>query len=441
MNERMRNVLIITDLFYASPRIPGLCKYLADFGWKATILTAPLGNTNRERLVVPTDDAEIFEVPYKGMINICKGMMGLKHNQSVFAQLGQKFLSAREETLMESVLFKLFIWGATLFAYPDEMRGWRLPAIAAGKKLLQEGKFDAILSSSFPVTSHLIACNLSRSLNIPWVADLRDLWTQNHNYLYPKRKLIETRLEKKTLHHADALSTVSNSLAKKLQDRYENKYMCVIPNGFDSALINDPCAPLTSEFTITYTGLVYRGKQNPGRLFQALHDLFEEGKLDYRKVKVRFYGVVQKWIAQLTKLFGLEEIVVQHGPVLRDDVIARQRESQVLLLCGWEEEYETGVLPLKMFEYFAARRPIIATGGTPNEQFRNILAQTKAGHDGITLDDIKHILYEYYCSFLTSGAVAYQGIPSEMDKYNHYEMAKKFTHALNQVVLTRNQLN
>jgi len=39
------------------------------------------------------------------------------------------------------------------------------------------------ISSSPPVSTHLIASQLSKEQPIPWIADLRDLWTQNH-YIY-----------------------------------------------------------------------------------------------------------------------------------------------------------------------------------------------------------------------------------------------------------------
>lgn len=429
----MKDVLIITDLAYASPRIPGLCKYLAETGWKATVLTTPIGKIHRERIVVPNNYARIIEVPYSGMMDFWKKFVGFNVNKSLFAQLEQKFPSSKN-TFIESLLTNLFILGGTLFAYPDEMRGWCKPSIKAALKLIENEKFDAILSSSFPLTSHLIAQAITKRSGIPWLADLRDLWTQNHNYLFPKRKIFETKLEKNILSQAAALSTVSDSLSQKLQNRYPSAYVSVISNGFDSDLINEPAFPLTEKFTITYTGLIYKGKQNPAKLFAALKDLLSAGLMNRAQVLVRFYGMTQKWITHLAHEFNFQDIVIQYGQILRDEVIIKQRESQILLLCGWEEEYETGVMPLKMFEYFAARRPILATGGTANEQFRTILDETKAGHHAIEVNDIKNILYNHYRDYLKKKKVSYHGVPSLMDKYSYRYMANKFANVLNQIV-------
>ena len=45
----MSKVLIIADLFHASPRIPGLVKYLPEFGWQPIILTTPIGEDPESR--------------------------------------------------------------------------------------------------------------------------------------------------------------------------------------------------------------------------------------------------------------------------------------------------------------------------------------------------------------------------------------------------------
>lgn len=41
-------------------------------------------------------------------------------------------------------------------------------------------KPDVILASAMPYTSLLVAAKLSRKYDIPFVAELRDLWVDNH---------------------------------------------------------------------------------------------------------------------------------------------------------------------------------------------------------------------------------------------------------------------
>ena len=58
-----------------------------------------------------------------------------------------------------------------------------------------------------PTTSHIIAKELVKRKKIPWIADFRDLWTQNHYYTYSGiRHFFEKRLELDTVSSANALN-------------------------------------------------------------------------------------------------------------------------------------------------------------------------------------------------------------------------------------------
>lgn len=428
----MKKILIITNLYHASPRIPGLCKYLPEFGWEPVVLTMPLGENPEANFGPPNNFKEkvrTIETPYYNIVGFVKKFFGLKPNISSRDQVKKKFgKKTGEKSLME----KLIILGASIIAYPDECWGWKPFATKAGLKLTQEERFDAILSSSSPVISHLISKAIKTKRNIPWVADMRDLWTQNHNYQYPKlRKFFETRLEIKTLSTADAFTTVSEPLVGHLKSRY-NKKTYSIPNGFDPEIVNDPAAPVTEKFTISYTGTIYIDKQDPTKLFAALRELIDEKKINPQKVEVRFYGVPQDWLEAEIKKFNLTDIAKQYGALPRSESFKKQRESQVLLVYGWEDDSETGVFPIKLFEYLAARRPILVTGGTEGEKFRKMIDDTRAGKHPITTEEIKKVSLEYYKNYLKNGKVSYNPNFEEIEKYSYRSMAKKFAEIFNQ---------
>lgn len=433
----MKKVLIITNLYHASPRIPGLCEYLPEFGWEPVALVTPFAS-DKDETGPPRDfrdKVKTIEVPYRGLILVIRNFLGFKTGEGSRAQIQKKF---GKKTWLSQLVRRLLILGAGVLAYPDEMRSWRTPAIRAGKKIISEEKIDALLSSSSPVTSHRVAQALKSSSKLPWLADFRDLWTQNHNYPYPElRRAIERRLEIKTIAPAGALSTVSASTADKLRSRYTKKQVYVIPNGFDPKNINQPPRPLTPEFTITYTGSIYHGKQDPKKLFEALGELCAENALDRAHILVRFYGTRQAFVDDAARQAGILDIVKQYGSVSRNESFKRQRESQVLLAYGWEDSYELGVFPIKLFEYFAARRPILVTGGTAKEQFRNMLRETNAGKDCLGVPEIKQVIREYYREYREMGVVRYRGIPAVMDKWSYREMAKKFAAALDQITATK----
>lgn len=432
----MKKVLIVTSLFHSAPRIPGLCKYIREFGWEPVVLATPLGNDPEGRLGPANDFSKKFrviEIGHFDLIFYLKKLAGFKTVEGTRAQLEKK-LGGGKQSALKSLIRRLFILAGAIIAYPDELRFWRKPAAKAGRKILSEERFDAILTSSSPVTSHRVAKELKAFSKLPWVADQRDLWTQNHNYMYPKiRKFFETKLEMKTLSEADAFTTVSEPLVSHLKERYPNKKIRAIPNGFDPETVNDPPQSLTEKFTITYTGQIYPGKQDPTKILKAAKELIESKTIDPDRIEIRFYGPFQNWLEEDIKKLGLSQIARQYGPISRSEALLRQRESQVLLVFGWDDPVETGVFPTKLFEYFAARRPVLATGGTKSEKFRIMLEETRAGLDAINHEEIKELVKQYYQEYLKNGEVSYHGIPDKIGEYSYRSMAKKFAEVLNSV--------
>jgi hypothetical protein len=73
--------------------------------------------------------------------------------------------------------------------FPDTQTGWYPGATVAGLRMLAREPFDAIYSSAYPVTAHLVARTLSCRGHPPWVADYRDPWPDRPpaRHPYPRR--------------------------------------------------------------------------------------------------------------------------------------------------------------------------------------------------------------------------------------------------------------
>lgn len=424
-----KRVLVVTYYFpprpgVASLRLRGLAKYLPEHGWEPVILTAALPGT-------PEPDFRVIQTPYPGDITACwKRRLGLAGDKGFQEQIGvPRALRERKASFTTKIVNLL----KAVIVYPDEQKGWYPFALEVGHDLLKRERFDALLSSSGPVTSHLVARELKARHRLPWIADIRDLWTQNHYYPYgPIRRAIERKLELRTLAAADALVTVSSPLAEELASLHRGKSVFAIPNGFDPDEIGS--APLTEEFTITYTGLLYyEGKRDPAPLFRVLRELIDEGVLDPRLVRVRFFGPAEYWLEQEVKQYGLQRIVEIYGVVPRDIVLQHQRASQILLLLNWNDPHERGVYTGKLFEYLAAQRPILAIGG-PKGVVAELLEETGAGVYVPQTEDLKRVLVEFYKEYKTYGQVQYHGRAERITRYSHREMARKFAEVLNLVM-------
>jgi glycosyltransferase involved in cell wall biosynthesis len=421
-------VLIIAELFHASPRIPGLAKYLPEFGWQPIILTTPLGQNPDSRFGPPND----FRLKNRvietfGYVSRQDLAWHTKERLSMSSRKSYQFLRPAFRFLYRHYL--------NVANYPDATKGWRPFAVKAALELLQNENIDAILTSSSPVTTHIIAHTLKDHHNIPWVADFRDLWTQNHNYPYTRlRKIVERRLELKTLAMADALVAVSQPWAEELQMLHEGKRAYTVNNGFDPEKVSTGETNLTSKLTITYTGQIYTGRQDASKLLTALRDLITHGVIDPNKLEVRFFGVQDKQLSRNISEYGLSDVVKQYGIVSRETSFTKQRESQVLLLLNWESQLEKGVIPGKIFEYFAAQRPILATGGFGNDAVKMLLDETNSGIYCSTIEQIKSTLEELYLEYKKEGKIPYSGIIEKINKYSYREMARKFAEILNSLI-------
>ncbi len=426
----MKKVLIITWAypplpFIGSVRLGGLAKYLGQFDWEPIVLTIKLPQP-------PSGQVKVLETFYPGDVSEqIKKKLKIDQYKKLEEGLGiPKFIRETKNLWMINCLG--FFYGLLIF--PEEQRGWFPYALEAGTKFLKNNKVDCLLSSSSPVICHMVAKKLKDKFHIPWLADFRDLWTQNYYYIYgPLLKFIDRRLEVNTLSQADALSTVSSPLLEILQELHKNKKFFCIPNGFDPSIVNNLSIPLAKEFTIVYTGNVYPGKQSPTLLFEVLRFLIKDNKIDPNMVRIKFFGRVQYWMEQEIERYQLRGVVEKYGKITREQSIDQQRQAQLLLFLNWNDSREKGVYTAKIFEYLAARRPILAVGG-PKGVVSDLLETTQAGVHINTAQAMEDTLVKFYQEFKSQGFVSYKGIIAEINKFSHIEMAKKFAQALNQVV-------
>lgn len=427
-----RKVLIITYYFnqedISGPvRLRGLVKYLPEHRWEATVLTV---KCNAAGQINEKDDLRIVETGYEHPVSIWGKKIGLNLENEFNAQSGLPAYKKRKTFL--DICLKTF---DNIFVYPEHI-GWYKPAIDAGALLLEKEPFDVIFSSSGPVTSHLIASHLSKQYNVPWTADFRDLWTQNCNYPYSKiRKVREREFEIRTISSAKALTTVSQPLADKLSALHKGKKIYSIPNGFDLDIVNTG-SQVSEKFTIRYTGYIYKDHHDPKILFEAIKHLLEESKIDRKDVVIDFYGQDEGWLQNDVDNYELNDIVNIHGIVSRDTSLQKQRESQVLLLLTWNDPDERGIYSGKIFEYLAAKRPILALGQNENV-VSDLIKQTDAGFFASNVEEAKEILLRWYLEYKSSKIVNYCGLQSEINKYTHREMAKKFVEVFGETLEKR----
>ena len=226
--------------------------------------------------------------------------------------------------------------------------------------------------------------------------------------------------------------THSNPLSTKLEHLHPGKCILTEYEGFDPDTINEPPAKLTNRLTITYTGSFANDLREPTHLFISLEKLIKQGLIDPNKIEVRFFGPEEIWIEHDIKKHGLSGVVKQYGRISMKEAQAAQRESQILYNPKWDDPEEPGIYSGKIFEYLAARRPILATGKYV-DVVDELLKETQAGKSSLSIDTTIEFLKKWYLEYMNLGYVNYKGNKQIIDKLNHRELARTFAQQLDKL--------
>ncbi len=437
----MKKLLIIANLAHASPRIPGIASHMHTFDWEVTLLTPPLQKDAAALWAFPKNffkNVRIIEVPYRGdvlwWVRTLAVFFGMKKE---VGGLTEKIKHELHITGGHSWVDRFLMSYQTIFGYPDTEKYWYKPALKKARKVWPKENFDAIFSSSPYPTNHMVASRLAKEYYVPWIADFRDLWSQNHGYAYWKiRQKLDTYLEKKTLKNADAIIVVVEG-NKQTMEALHQKPVYLIRNGFDPELRNDPPRQLNKKFTIAYTGNIYVQNQDVGRVLRAVAELQDEKKIDATDVALNFFGPRYNWLDAEIKKLHLEAIAQQHASLPREEAIREQWAAHLLLLLGWEGVEGTKVIPSKVFEYFAALRPILATGGSEHDEVKRLVTQLQAGTIAVDTASLKRAISAYYEEYKKTGTVLYHGSAERAYDLSYPGMADQLAHILNKFAAAR----
>lgn len=224
---------------------------------------------------------------------------------------------------------------------------------------------DLIFSTGGPWTNHLIGYLLKVFTKIPWIADFRDPWTKNVLFPYSSRikKSIEEKMENVVVLKADKIITTTDSITDDLNTRCaqknDNKFY-TITNGYDSDEFEKFTSDVGSKnekFTMVYTGNFY-SLRTPKYFLEALALLFTENPSMSEDVEVVFAGNWENWNQRIIKELNLDHAIKYIGFISRPQVIALLASCNVALHIDANKQKE--IYPLKLFDYFASRKPILA---------------------------------------------------------------------------------
>jgi len=360
-------------------------RYWSERGHDITILTAKKQSFDHPLdLELPRlKDVKVIEIPYQ-----------------FFGSSVIKFSSV--EKIAKMLRFKFLNY---LGEVNDPRNNWILNSSPIFSKIARES--DVVISTYGPEVSHIIGCRMKILYpSIYWIADYRDLWSDNPNLSDASKKIKDhiREKERKTVgKYADLVTSISDDFCKRLY-KLLKKPTFKITNGFDlkdksvKNNISKKFLVKNKPLRIIFTGSIYSKNPSPVMLLDAIVNLVNSNKIPKKSINVEFYGSRLDHIKRLSQKTKYSNLIKIKGHITRRKVLDEQKNADLLLLLASSKEISRGHLTGKIFEYMSAGRPIICIGGKSNFEIGKVLKMTKTGlvfekHNSKKLEDY---IYKYY---------------------------------------------
>lgn len=375
-----KNILIIT--YYWTPSGGGgvqrwmyFAIYLSKLGFKPTVVTVkpekasyPLIDHSQTTMVkdietIYTDTLEPFKI-YSFL------KTGKKNKEIPYGNLGSS---------NGGVFSKIMAFVRANFFVPDARKGWVKFAIEASSQLLKNRKYDWIVTTGPPHSTHLAGLYLSKKFNIKWLADFRDPWSEiyflNETYRFDFAKQKDLKLEKKILNTANLITTVGPAMGDLLSKKMENNQkLKILFNGYDHEMLDsiEKKNSKNEKFTISHLGLLGSTQR-----FDSFLKALEISETDISKIKIQLAGNVFEEYLQSIKS---KNINLGYSNFLqRKDALSLMKNSDLLLLCPPMIGETKIIISTKSMEYLAAGVPILGIGDKESDAAILVKKQSFSG--------------------------------------------------------------
>ncbi len=367
----MKKVLIIAYIFPPTAstgvhRVTEFCRNLPSLGWQPTVITT--GNSvyrNRD----PQSEAGL------GRQTRIHRVTAIEAPHVVAAVQHLLRLARLEDRLGDAVKWRMNRL-LTNWRFPDPHVRWAHKATSAAKRLARDGSFDAVFTTSWPYSDHLIGNALSTETGMPWIADFRDPWIGNPEAVGdesadPAMRMKEKAMEKMLVSRATFVVSTAEATRKMFRDRYPELpagHFRLVRNGYEPSYLAANTSSPGGPLKIGFVGAFYRRRSSPAVFAQAIDALRREGTSP-TELQLTFTGDMggteQEFIGR-----GLTEFCHFTGVLPAQRCYHRVSDCQVLWL--YQHPEEISVVAGKTYEYLAAKRWILASVPVGSEVARII---------------------------------------------------------------------
>jgi hypothetical protein len=406
-------------------------QYLANFGWKVLVVTRIWDELSSiSPFLIPRDSPKVknwFRNPFSTSYSPADGItvypvpFSLQWRRQV-----DLWLKSNNARLMVPVRKAVSLGQLVNRQFTGS--NWHKQAEFVVDEIVKTQKIDCILATAPPPCTLQLAARLGLKYSMPWVADLRDRSVD----CFPKNMLLQYNLQSmmKTIRSAAAVVTVTEELAN--QEKYRLKLrqnpIC-ITNGFDPTEFEADNF-LGTEFTVVYTGTLYPVRRDPTVFIKGLQ-IFAKN-IDWNRGPIfHYYGTSGEMVSSIARDLKVEHLVKIGGHVTRQESL-RLQQSAAILLHVTECSGNKGIATGKIFEYFGAARPILASPGDESTGDQLIIS-TNTGVIAHTPEMVADYLEASFCHWKKFGQVKYNPCMEIVDQYSRVNQARRMAGLLDEI--------
>tara|TARA_Y100001935_G_scaffold88915_1_gene73793 strand:+ start:2217 stop:3455 length:1239 start_codon:yes stop_codon:yes gene_type:complete len=296
---------------------------------------------------------------------------------SFFSNLFSSKYSSGVIDSSESLLNKFFSWIRVNFFFPDSRIFWSLSSHSFLLNFIKERNINTVITSSPPHSMHLIGKKLKDSLNIKWISDFRDPYTNWDIFLNMKpsffAKKIHQKIEKNFLNNSDKVLVTSSVLRDEYLKNIDKNKIIFLRNG---SSLNSNRSITNEKFIISYFGLINKFR-DPIIFLKTLDELLSENDKMSSKLELRLYGHIQDSTINYIENYLINKKNVKiFGNIGVEKVNEKIFESSILLLLLNNTKIQN-TIPYKIYDYLVSEKQIITLGNYVNMDVDNLLKKYK----------------------------------------------------------------
>ncbi|MFO1020272.1 MAG: hypothetical protein U0903_06200 [Planctomycetales bacterium] len=336
-------------------------KYLPEYGWMPTVLTA-------ENPSAPVfDDSLCRDFPTGLRIERARTW---EPDYQLKSSLQQQ-AAAKQRLSLKSWLARSVKSTAKLLLQPDPQILWLPNAYRRAVQVLRNTPHHALIATAPTYTNLILGAMLKKRFGIPLLLDYRDEWDLSSKYLENRSQdwysnFVQSRQQAYVLRQADALIATTQLSTDTLYRRAlalgrDLPSLCIY-NGYDAEdfeHLKTP-APRNDRFKLVYTGTLWR-LTNIEPLVRAIEKL----QVQYPRIveKLEFHCVGRKLPEQQLFLDRLQRtacrlVTADYSP--HEQVVELMHSANALCLLLTDLPGAERVAPGKLFEYLASQKPVLS---------------------------------------------------------------------------------